>query len=402
MGMFFSNIQVKKSDNFSKDDLIARLSENLYSKGYIKQETSENAGIEVMIYCPPESKWISIASDLYDFNNENDTRLAIEYISEKLGTYVIAAACIDSDYAFMHLIGNNNETDGWINSGTPYDGMKKPRRTNIAPWKKVVNNFDILKTTTREKYVFAEEMFCSIAENLGMQPEQCILCTSNFELLDEKCITRIYFEAPGDIKNELPKLKIGSFDLTACVADVNKVVFVNNKGGRSKGVAIMFTGDYIENNEIEIYNATFESDFGSEKRKVVPINFTKRKAQDGKCVLWWEDKNFLIPPAVNDAMPIMKKMQLEFKKQFGIRFFVRGNERKFLDVKVYIIPLENYQNGADCWYVYKHCGTKRKFVEEMLERTNEMYAIYPEEERQRMLEANPHMFLSDPNKYDLD
>ena len=67
-----------------------------------------------------------------------------------------------------------------------------------------------------------------------------------------------------------------------------------------------------------------------------------------------------------------------------------------------LAPLENYQNGADCWYVYKHCGTKRKFVEEMLERTNEMYALYPEEERQRMLDANPHMFLSDPNKYDLE
>lgn len=402
MGVFFSNIQVKKSDSFSKDDLIVSLSENLYSKGYKKLETSENAEVEVMIYCSPKSEWISVTSDIYDFNNENDTRLAIEYISGKLDTYVIAAACIDSDYAFMHLIGSNNGTDGWINSETAYDGMKKPRRTSVAPWKKVVNNFDAFKVATKEKYVFAEDMFCNVAENLGMQPEQCMFCTCDDDLLDEKYITRLYFEAHGDIKNEPPKLKIGSFDSTVCIADVNKVVFVNNKGGRSKGVAVMFTGEYIENNEIEIYNATFESNYGSENRKVVPINFTKRKTQDGKCVLWWEDKKFQIPPAINEAMPIMKKVQLEFKKQFGIRFFVRGNERKFLDVKVYIIPLENYQNGADCWYVYKHSGTKRKFVEEMLERTHEMYTIYPEDERQSVLEANPHMFLTDPNKYDLE
>ena len=159
MGVFFSNIQVKKSDSFSKDDLIVSLSENLYSKGYKKLETSENAEVEVMIYCSPKSEWISVTSDIYDFNNENDTRLAIEYISGKLDTYVIAAACIDSDYAFMHLIGSNNGTDGWINSETAYDGMKKPRRTSVAPWKKVVNNFDAFKVATKEKYVFAEDMF---------------------------------------------------------------------------------------------------------------------------------------------------------------------------------------------------------------------------------------------------
>jgi hypothetical protein len=402
MGVFFSNIHVKKNDGFLKDDLMAMITENLLSKGYKKLKNAENDEAELVIYCPQDSEWITISSDLYDVCNENDTRSVAEPISDKLGTYVIAAACIDSDYAFMHLIGSNNGTDGWINSGTPYDGMKLLRRTSIAPWKNVVSDFDRFKAATKEKYVFAEEMLCNMAENLGMKPEQCLLEAGHSEMLDEKSVTRLFFAVPEEKKKEPPILKIGSFDLTPCVPNTNKVVFVNNKGGRSKGIAVMFTGDYIDNDEIEIYNATFESDFGSEKRKSVPISFTKRKSQDGKFVLWWEDKDFQIPPAVNKALPIMKQMRLEFEKAFGIRFFVRGNERMFLDIKVFIIPLENYQKGADCWYVYRTSGTKRKFVENMIDSTNEMISHCPESERQRVLDANPHMYLTNPDKYDLD
>ena len=402
MGVFFSNIHVKKNGGFSKDDLIDMLTENLLSKGCIKLENTENADAELVIYCPQDSEWISVSSDLYDFYNENDTRLAAEFIADKLETYVIAAACIDSDYAFMHLIGGNNGTYGWINSGTPYGGMKLLRRTSIAPWKNVVSDFDRFKAVTKEKYVFAEDMFCNMAENLGMKTEQCLLEAGHSEILDEKSVTRLFFSAPEKNKKEPPVLKIGTFTLTPCVPDINQVVFVNNKGGRSKGIAVMFTGDYIENDEIEIYNATFESDYGSEKRKSVPINFTKRKSQDGKTILWWEDNDFQIPPAVNKSLPLMKQMRLEYEKEFGIRFFARGNERKFLDIKVYIIPLDNYQKGADCWYVYRSSGTKRKFVENMIDRTNEMLSRCPESERQRVLDTNPHMYLTNPDKYDLD
>lgn len=401
MGAFFSNIHVKKNDVFSKDDLIAMLTENLLAKGYKRLETSDNSESELVIYCSKDSEWISVSSDFYDFCSENDTRLAAEPISDKLNTYVIAAACIDSDYAFMHLVGSNNGTDGWINSGAPYDGMKKLRRTSVAPWKNVVSNYEEFKAAVKEKYDYAEDMLCDMAENLGMRPEQCLLESGHSEMFDEKDITRLYFSAPEEIEKVPPVLKITCFNLMICLPDKSNTVFVNNKGGRSKGVAIMFTGDYIENDEIEIYNATFISGFG-EKRRTVPISFTKTKSKDGKYILWWEDKDFQIPPAVNPNLPIMKRQKLEFDKEFGIRFYARGNERKFLDIKVFIIPLENYENGADCWYIYKHYGTNRKFVEKKIERTKEELSLYTESERQRVVDANPQIYIIDPDKYDLD
>ena len=138
-----------------------------------------------------------------------------------------------------------------------------------------------------------------------------------------------------------------------CKADVNSVVFVNNKGGRSKGVAIRFVGDYIENDDVIIYNVTFESDYGSDKRKRVPITLEKRIDENGNHILWWEDKNFQIPPAVNPDLPFSRLERLEFEKAFGVRFYVKGDLNKFRDVEVHIIPLENPQNGFAYWNVKK-------------------------------------------------
>lgn len=404
MGVFLSNMHIKKNLGFTIDDLLDVLTQDLLSKGFKKLDSAENAEAEIVIYCPQDSEWISVASDFFEFSTENDTRSAAKPISEKLDTYVIAASCVDSDYAYMHLIGNKDGTDGWINSGTSYDGMKLLRRTSTVPWKKVVNDFEKFKVVTKEKYIFAEEMFCRMAVLLGMKSEQCLLEIADNEKLDEKNIIRLYFLPPEETvtKKEPPVLRISRFPLTPCASNMFQVIPVNNKGGRSKGIAVMFTGDYIENDEIEIYNAEFLSRTGSEKHKITPISFTKKKTADGKAMLYWEDKDFQIPPAVNSSLPIMKQQRLEFEKEFGIRFYARGNERKFLDIMVFIIPLENYQKGADCWYVYRYSGTKKKFVEERIKDNKEFLTQFPESERQKLIEVNPYLNITDPNMYDLD
>ena len=41
----------------------------------------------------------------------------------------------------------------------------------------------------------------------------------------------------------------------------------------------------------------------------------------------------------------MKRLNLEYKKSLGIRFFSKKNEGKIHDIKVYLIPIENVKNG---------------------------------------------------------
>lgn len=354
MGLFLSNLHIKKNNNITISELAEFLIGDLTSKGYIPLDNAEDSEVELAIYAPENSEWISVSSDCYNFNDDKETKAVAEPISGKFGAYVIAMCCMDSDYAFMHLVNTSEKIDGWINSGSIYEGMKLPRRTSVSPWKKIVNDHEKFKIAVKEKNICAEDVFYRSAEFLCMEPNQCVLEADRTDELDEKYVTKLYFKLPAGTKKELPNLYIPRYSLTPCKSNINSVVFVNNAGGRSKGIAIMFVGDYIENDDVIIYDATFESDYGSEKRKRVPITFEKRKTADGKYILRWEDKNFQIPPAVNPGLPYMKRQQLEFEKQFGIRFYVKGDAQKFRDVEVHIIPLENSEEGRDWWNVQRY------------------------------------------------
>lgn len=353
MGLFFSNLHIKRTNEISVDDVRTYFTEEMIANGYTQLDKPDDAELRVAICAPKDSSWITVASDHFNFNDNSDTQAAAEPISERFSTSVIAMACMDSDYAFMHLMDTSKKIDGWINSGSPYEGMKLPRRTSAAPWKSIVTDFEGFKQSIKEKDSFAENVLFSTAGFIGMDTDQCALEADSADTLfsDPAELILLYFALPEGTKRELPKLKIGLYNLMPCMLDRNSVVFVNNKGGRSKGVAIRFVGDYIENDDVTIYDVTFESDYGSDKRKRIPITLEKRIDENGDYILWWEDKNFQIPPAVNPDLPYSRRSRLEFEKQFGVRFFVKGNPEKFRDVEVHIIPLENPQEGFDYWTV---------------------------------------------------
>lgn len=361
MGMFFQNLHIKKNNSFCSEQLREFLISEMKKNGYQQLENSENAEIRLVIYTPENSNWISVACDCYQFNNDEDTKKIIAPVSDKFRTDVLAVSCNDSDYLFMNLINTADGTDGWVNIGS-FEGMKSPRRTSVAPWKKKVTDYEKFKSIVKSDYVFAEEAFYESAEMLGINVRQCSLETDYTEGLDENSLVKLYFSLPEGTKKQLPKLQVGLYDLSPCIIGQSKCVFVRNKGGRSKGVAIMFTGDYIENDELTFENVTFESDYGSEKRKIISIEPVKKKLENGETVLYWEDKNFNIAQAVNPSLPINQQIKLEHKKEFGVRFKVYGNPEKTFDVKVHIIPLENPQKGAACWYVKCSDTLKKIFI----------------------------------------
>ena len=216
----------------------------------------------------------------------------------------------------------------------------------------------------KEQHVFAEEAFYGIADLLDMDGTQVALEPDARYIEDKESVSQLFFMAPKGTEKKLPELRIGMSNGNPCRMNEKNCIFVNNQGGRSKGIAIMICGDYVENDELTFDHVTFESDYGSDKRKIVPITLEKVRCTDGKMALYWEDEKFNIPPAVSQDIPIMKRMDMEFKRQFGVRFAVHGNPRKILDVKVFIIPLENRQKGSACWYVYMYEGTKEEYIRE--------------------------------------
>ena len=54
----------------------------------------------------------------------------------------------------------------------------------------------------------------------------------------------LYFSSPNSTEKEPPVLRIELFDGKPCSSENSTFVFVNNKGGRSKGVAVMNSAAY--------------------------------------------------------------------------------------------------------------------------------------------------------------
>lgn len=119
-----------------------------------------------------------------------------------------------------------------------------------------------------------------------------------------------------------------------------------------------------EDLDVMFKDVFLEYDLGKSPRTRIPIELEKCQMKDGRWMYWWEDRNFQIPPKVNQELGLIKVMKLESKRKFGIRFTPYGNSRKFLDIRVVFIPLENRIDGQCTWCVWnKSYHSKREYIE---------------------------------------
>lgn len=370
MGMTFSNMHIKKSENFTLEDFKKLFIEGMAKKGYQLVENKERGEAAGAIYAPENSGWISVSCDEFSFNGDRSMREAAEPFSKAFSTDVITVSCCDSDFMFLNLINSAENRDGWINTGRPYGGT--PRPDSFEPWEKITGDTEQLKEIMNADNVCAEDAWYTAGEKLlGMAGEQCCLTADYTDNLEQSALTLLYFAlSEEDGENEPPKLEIPLFNLMPCKIGESSCVFAVNKGGASTGVAVEFFGDFTENDEITFENVTFEYDYGSDHRGIIPITLKKLKNTVGKSIWYWEDKSFKIPPKVNPKLPWSKKHDLEFKRSFGVRFTPKGNPRKTLDIMVALCPLQSFKTeNCALWYVWKSEGSKKKFIE----RNNSQY-----------------------------
>ena len=84
MGLFFSNIHIKKNNSFSIEDLMDMLREEMKAKGFDEIQSAEDAEISLCVYSPENSGWVSVASDCYNFSDAESTKAAATPFSERL------------------------------------------------------------------------------------------------------------------------------------------------------------------------------------------------------------------------------------------------------------------------------------------------------------------------------
>lgn len=399
MGLFFSNIHIRKNDQFDLSRLKDTLIKSMASQGYQPVDDKDNSELSVQICCDDNTEWVSVASDDFDFRTPKDTRSAAEPLSTLFQTDVLAVTCVDSDFMMLNLINEVDGTDAWINVGMPYDG-EFPRRTGyrntknnvvgigFGAWKNKVTDYDAFQSIMQTEYAFAEDALCRAGNLIGLPPSQSTL-TADDDSDTGNTRTMLFFAMPQKARKEPPVLDMYQPSLRPCVNGEDACLFALNDGGVSRGIAVIFEGDYVEKDEITFENVQLEYDLSHDPRRTIPIQLEKRKAKEGGYFWYWEDKEFVIPARVNPKLPIGKRSDLEYKKIFGVRFTPRGNPRKMLDITVYIVPLENYFDGAACWYVWMQSPDKASYIEEQNNTWGKIWEMF-----------DPGMIL-DPDDYDL-
>jgi len=365
MGNYFSDLHVKKSA-FSIEELKIQITSYFTEQGYVPT-TSDASDFELTIDSPVDSEWISVYGDSMEYT---DVLQLAPRISQNCMTDVLSAACFDSDYLFLHLLNIAQKRDLWLNIGKS-DEIQPPRRSNLSAWKNAVTDYDAFKTAAKQSYVFAEDFLEAVSQSLHITSAQVIGCNR------AASAERMYFSAVKKSDFRPTKLKIHHYNLMPCEPERMTSCRVNNLGDASRGIEIMFLGDYIEHDEITIEDVMFCYKTARDEEVSIPITMEKRQRSDGSWVYYWADKDFLIQRAVSSNLPKRIYNTKESQRTFGIRYTPRGNKRKFLDICVAFIPMSNRQDGHCVWCVWAyHASSKREYIEKHNRTTQQMHEMW--------------------------
>ena len=268
MGWFFSNCHIYKSPDFDIDVFSSLLTEVLSAQGYQRKNTPEEADLSVSVY-DAGGKWISICSDGLDFFTDESILTICNPLSERLSTDILTVSCLDRDCLLLNRINRALDVVAWAKIGS-YPGLKV--RSTPAKWKDLVSNLALWKSVLGQEYVFAEDALESIEPVLGLESGQGQFCD---ELISDKYSERVikyYFALPDAVaKTAPPKLSFINPSLMPCEIGKDQCLFVINTGGKSKGVAVAFSGSYVEQEEIRFRDVHLEYALDKISRKVIPI-----------------------------------------------------------------------------------------------------------------------------------
>ena len=117
-----------------------------------------------------------------------------------------------------------------------------------------------------------------------------------------------------------------------------------NIGGKAKGLLFIFLGECLVNHEITVEGISRHC---GDKR--FEIELKKSRLVDGTNCYVWEDKDFQIPPAVNENLPLTKRWDVEYDRRITLMFELSGNPEHLDTLRIVAIPLSNYEDGQACW-----------------------------------------------------
>ncbi|MBQ6552207.1 MAG: hypothetical protein IJL83_01105 [Clostridia bacterium] len=357
MGLFFSNFHVRKTEGFDADGFQSLLLKLMKKQGFKRKKESAEADLSVSIY-DAGGKWLSVCSDGIDFYMDESVKNICEPLSEELAADVLTVSCFDSDCLIMNRINRSEGVDAFAKIGS-CPGLK--RRSAPSRWKGLVDDVSQWKAVLSGEYTFAEDALAEVEPLLGLETGQGRFCS---ELLEKGAegVRTLYYALPEAVtKADLPYFVFSCFfpKLLPCEIGKRHIVTAANYGSKSKGIAIVFSGNYVERDEIRFRDVQFICDFQHSHQRVIRLEPEKRQDRNGRWVYYAEIPDFSLQKAI--PLPISVNSEF-FEEQFGVSFTPEGNKRKVLDITVHFIPLKNPE-GQCAWCVWRYHGSKRAFIE---------------------------------------
>ncbi len=197
MGMWFSNLHIKKNAMTTADAVEQAVCKLMDKKGYCPALSEEDAGVAVAILSSDRSKWFSVHSEALMFEEPDDFAEMAMPMSTELQTDILGISCFDSDYLYLNLIHAELKKDAWVGIGDSL-GYDIERPTELAAWETEVTDFPRFAECVEMEYVCAEEFLWEVQDCLSL-PASCSAVDCDYiqemeQELKEKCtIQYLYF-----------------------------------------------------------------------------------------------------------------------------------------------------------------------------------------------------------------
>lgn len=362
MGSWFSNMHIRKNGKVTEASILEYIRKAMAAQQYQSAACQEEADGAFAIISDDKSQWYSVYSDLFSFDQPKQFAAYACPMSAELATDVLGISCFDSDFLYLNLIDAAGKVDAWAGVGSAA-GLGIRKRTNLAAWKKKVDNFAFFKESVKKKYVFAEEVLGELETCIHLPP---LHSTASYEYLADlelkERVTYLYFKLPETMKTQdAPKLVQRTVSLMPCFLEEPSTVDAINVGGASKGLSVYFIGPYVEKEEITFSDVCFVK-WKNNQTESIPFELQKVQLVDGQWAYHYHDPGYKILPKVDDRLPMMKRMRVESEHSIIVRFVPHGDPRKILDITVVLVPDKNLegQTGWNAWYPF---GSKKAFME---------------------------------------
>ena len=373
MGNSFSNLNIRKKESITVDDIKQYISQWMAAQQYLPAASEDEADASVAVISDNDSKWFSVYSNLFSFENPKSfSELAIP-MSTALHSDILGILCFDSDYLYLNLIDATENIDARVEIGSDPD-LGINRQTNLSAWKNKTVDYHRFKESVQKQYIFAEDALAELAPCIELPDMYSMASYSHLNDLDlGKSASYMHFKLSDNmVADEPPKLIPFMNSLNPYFLDQPHIEEVINSGRKSKGLSVYFLGSYVEDEDITFSDVSFVKSKNGQSLNV-PIELKKIQLSDGQWAYYFHDPDFKILPKVDDRLPAKKRTAVEFERGICIRFVPHGNPRKILDITVALVPDEN-PDGMFSWNVLQQYGSKA----ELIAKYNESQCLPPE------------------------